>query len=388
MQRTRAKLEEKASSEERSTYQFFDSWYMDDGQLFCRPEDVQDILSALDEELGRVGATRGEGNDVKSIARIIGPETAMATISAEWSDGNVARTCKRPPANSDAHVLGIDLEANPASQFDETSSKIDEIHRAIHELQDPGIELVLLRNCADVCKITHLLRAKGHQIPEQSLHIFDKMIRECLEKIVCGRLYDEAYMQSTMGVAESGLGLRRSVDLSLPAAIASRVQARPAIRELLTSEFARIFPRGLIERYDAGLDEMVIKFKNNLSATAAAQAQQIIDDSSLELEEKFIDLKNGRPPPRQSPSESNFLIDAVGAEDPERPGGPPHLQHELSRILDEDRLDSLSSSLAETGLWKDIRRIKKLRDPSVSHDWLWLLNSAHGADPAAEFAIC
>ena len=50
---------------------FADAWYMDDGQLFCVPEAVDDVLRLLDEEPAKVGATRGVGKDVKSVARLV-----------------------------------------------------------------------------------------------------------------------------------------------------------------------------------------------------------------------------------------------------------------------------------------------------------------------------
>ena len=125
-----------------------------------------------------------------------------------------------------------------------------EIHTRIVELRDPGIELFLLRHCADICKIVHLLRAKGPRIAETSLQDFDENIRGCLEKILCGKIHEEAYVQSTLGVKESGLGLRRSIDLALPAAISSRIQARPVIRELVAHDLAEILPENLLERFD------------------------------------------------------------------------------------------------------------------------------------------
>ena len=49
---------------------FFDAWYLDDGQLFCDERDVDAILRALDARFADVGATRGTGPGVKSVARV------------------------------------------------------------------------------------------------------------------------------------------------------------------------------------------------------------------------------------------------------------------------------------------------------------------------------
>ena len=136
----------------------------------------------------------------------------------------------------------MDFNASASEQFDELVETVHTLHQSIHELQDPGYELVALRNCADTCKIVHLLKARGEAIPARSYEQFDAYIREALEKILCGHLYEEAYSQACLGVRDSGLGLRRSGDLALPAAIASSVQSRAAIQELLSSDFAGIFP--------------------------------------------------------------------------------------------------------------------------------------------------
>ena len=48
------------------------SWYMDDGQASLEPSAVDAFLHILDEQLGLVGATRGEGADVESLVKLVG----------------------------------------------------------------------------------------------------------------------------------------------------------------------------------------------------------------------------------------------------------------------------------------------------------------------------
>ena len=48
---------------------FVDVWFIDDGQVWCRPCDVDKVLQALDAEFQVIGATRGslsQGADIKS----------------------------------------------------------------------------------------------------------------------------------------------------------------------------------------------------------------------------------------------------------------------------------------------------------------------------------
>ena len=50
----------------------FSFWYCDDGQVICRPADVDLFLERLDDAAAEAGATRCEGADVKSTVRLVG----------------------------------------------------------------------------------------------------------------------------------------------------------------------------------------------------------------------------------------------------------------------------------------------------------------------------
>ena len=47
-----------------------------------------------------------------------------------------------------------------------------------------------------------------------------------------------------------------------------------------------------------------------------------------------------------------------------------NLQAQLCRVIDKPRLGEIDKSLFTKGDWHAWRRIRELRDPSVSHDWL------------------
>ena len=54
---------------EQSSVLFFDTWYLDDGQLFCHAKDVDMILKCLDKHLNSIGASRATGDNIKSTVR-------------------------------------------------------------------------------------------------------------------------------------------------------------------------------------------------------------------------------------------------------------------------------------------------------------------------------
>ncbi len=70
MQRTRERLKEQCGDDK--TLQLADVWYMDDGQVFCHPAVADKFLQAFDFKLQKMGASRGTGADIKSMARLLG----------------------------------------------------------------------------------------------------------------------------------------------------------------------------------------------------------------------------------------------------------------------------------------------------------------------------
>ena len=68
-----------------------------------------------------------------------------------------------PAENHRNNVLGINLgDAQVASDlFAEATRSVALFNEAIAQLGDTAAELVLLRKYADICKIVHLLRARG-----------------------------------------------------------------------------------------------------------------------------------------------------------------------------------------------------------------------------------
>ena len=62
----------------------FSFWYCDDGQVICRPADVDLFLECLDAAAAEAGANRGEGADVKSTVRLVGHPGVLANFSEVW----------------------------------------------------------------------------------------------------------------------------------------------------------------------------------------------------------------------------------------------------------------------------------------------------------------
>jgi len=93
--------------------------------------------------------------------------------------------------------------------------------KKLAELGNPQVELHLLGSCISVCKVIHLLR----RVPSSSLgcllSLFDSNLCNCLTRIMCCSISDNAWSQSTLPFRLGGLGLRESNRSSNPAFLGS-----------------------------------------------------------------------------------------------------------------------------------------------------------------------
>ncbi len=89
------------------------------------------------------------------------------------------------------------------------------IHEALRALEDPALELLLMRQCADTGLVTFLLRAVGPEradgrggIDYATIEELDSVLRKGVEQVVRGEITDDAQQQAGWGVKAGGLGLR------------------------------------------------------------------------------------------------------------------------------------------------------------------------------------
>jgi hypothetical protein len=100
-----------------------DIWYLDDGQIVCRPEDVERILVALDKYLERAGASRGRksaGDQVKSTVRIFCEGESRDKIVAEMRPRTVD-SCAIESGKEPCRVLGVGWHPGQRSRKSSTS---------------------------------------------------------------------------------------------------------------------------------------------------------------------------------------------------------------------------------------------------------------------------
>lgn len=104
-----------------------DEWFVDDGQALVRPHLVDSWLKCLDRALAGMGATRGEGEGVKSSARLLCP-MAMVASCAGWDAQYVRRTCEVLANNATTKVLGAAIGCSEDITEDARSILVNVLH--------------------------------------------------------------------------------------------------------------------------------------------------------------------------------------------------------------------------------------------------------------------
>ena len=380
-----------------------DVWFMDDGQVFMHPLLVDPFLQALDLELARIGATRGTGPEVKSVARLFGPSLSE-NEQEDWATEHVRASCKVPDKEEPLEVLGINIGTAPEAQLSEAVRKMESIHEALSLVEDCGVELSLARHCADVCRLVHLLRARGSDLSGCSLRTADDTVMAMLQRILGSPIPSHSALQASLATTAGGLGLRRATDLAAPAYVAARVDARPFVEALLSavpvawvrhttglSEQAarRAEAARLLEAYDARTAAGAAQLREVLTPAGADHLDQVLAEGAVLATERVSKLV--RPhnlSPEAFAAESALpIIDEAGpvrCAAQEEEGG---LQSRLCKLVDDRQFDALVTHLKVTEDWEGQRRLRELRHPDCDHHWLQALCPAHGAClSSAEYA--
>ena len=84
------------------------------------------------------------------------------------------------------------------------------------ELLDSHDAMYLLKNCFSLPKLNYFLRASPCFLKEDLLKEYDEVIRESLVSILNIKLDGTSNIQYSLPVSLGGLGIRSSVDISIP----------------------------------------------------------------------------------------------------------------------------------------------------------------------------
>ena len=115
-------------------------------------------------------------------------------------------------------------------------NKTFSLQSLITELDNPQIELHLLRSCLSTCKVIHLLRSVPIGDIGNIINHFDLNLRSSLSQIMHCTLTDEAWLQATLPLRLSGLGLREASPLA-PIAFASSCALAHSIASKISPDY-------------------------------------------------------------------------------------------------------------------------------------------------------
>ena len=120
-----------------------DEWFIDDGQLVCSPETFDPWLRAFDVAIGRFGASRGQGTNVKSVARLVCPPGRVDEFQG-WDTEYVRSSCKVELPNSSTEVLGATIGEDTDIQDAALGKcqKVQKKRRVIESLDHTPTELI------------------------------------------------------------------------------------------------------------------------------------------------------------------------------------------------------------------------------------------------------
>ena len=388
----RAMREARSDLQERCRMRFAQGWYMDDGQVFCRPDHLDTILRRMDAGFEAIGATRGslsQGDDIKSTVKAFGLARDAET-TPQWGTDYVRDTCKVRDASSATKLLGGALgpAAHHAAVYAASVAKTSALHDAIGGVPDAATQMSLRTACADVSKVAYILRLAGDQLQPGDLAELGKIQRAGVGATLYGDVGDDAWEQAT--TTEIGLGLRSAEELSLPAFISSRVASRSvAARMFRDLEEAGLAPANvLLNAYDARLEAAVTAFEASLPDDAVIDSIHSIINAGLRASEQSLDRLVGGHEDNTEPADSSMLGrglvfndhgDADEADDDAQLHSQlhrqPKLQRAITRKLDHIRLQRLRDRMAGEGLEEDVRRLDDLMDtPAQEHTWWRSLN--------------
>ena len=122
-----------------------------------------------------------------------------------------------------------------AAFVDSIIERVSVLQGRLRDLDNPQVELHLLRSCLGVCKLNHLLHTVSPDSILPQLQLFDSNLRHSLSCICNSSVSDQAWHQATLPLSLGGLGLCEASCVSPAAFLGSCVGSQELCYQLLAS---------------------------------------------------------------------------------------------------------------------------------------------------------
>ena len=201
-------------------------WIMDDGTLCGSRDDLRSVISILEEE----GPGRG---------LFLNKSKSSIWCGNNFTNVDDPLACGVPKASpSGLNLLGspIGVSGFMVAEVHARVSKIEDvIVNRLSCIEDPQIQLCLLRSCLSIPKLMYTLRTCKPSVLKPVLDRFDDIIFNALESIVGSPLSHQARCQASLPVSLGGLGLRSASDHATAAFLSSVLQSKPTVDRILVN---------------------------------------------------------------------------------------------------------------------------------------------------------
>ena len=203
-------------------------WYLDDGSI---GGETNQVLSDL-QSVKRMSSAFGlQLNEAKCELMLLGMNntTACSTLSLFQQ---IAPTIRSIPSN-EAILLGAPLST--AAIGPSFQPKIDALSRLTTRLNflHTHDALYLLRNCVAIPKLLYLLCTSPTWKRNEDLESFDEIVKLSLQSISNVKMEGAVWQQATLPSSMGGLGVRKSVDIALPAFLSSAHASQDLVTSIL-----------------------------------------------------------------------------------------------------------------------------------------------------------
>ncbi|XP_063361435.1 uncharacterized protein LOC134650409 [Cydia amplana] len=200
-------------------------WYLDDGILGGKPEEVrEDLLTLLPllKELGlEVNSSKCEFYPCSSDSRESFPSfSAILPGLKELSTQNFK-------------LLGSPIFPEAIPEAFQIREQL--LHFAKERLKNLSahVSLTLLRSCFAVPRLTYFLRTVPTWLYPEHIDSFDRTLKESAECLLNVSLNTDQWDLASLPIRNGGLGLRRARDVSLPAFLASAAGVVELVSKIL-----------------------------------------------------------------------------------------------------------------------------------------------------------
>ena len=197
-------------------------WYLDDGTLIGRTDDVLAALAII--------STDGPA---------LGLHVNFSKCELWWCKEN-QRMHEFPPEIKRITTGGVALLGSAvgcgvfaAAELDKRVVKVTRQIEALRALEDSQIELSLLRLCLGVPNMVYAMRTMAPQDITDPLRRADEVITAALQNVVGDALPLAARTQAALPISRGGLGVRQAAPTTEAAYLSSYSAARPLVSRML-----------------------------------------------------------------------------------------------------------------------------------------------------------